>query len=194
MSERQWRGQLKRGRPIDDIVEEVAARFRSASSEERYWLFAPLVSFLLRAFRDSEAVQIVDEMIGQCPDDVLFPIEKASLYLSFLKDSEKALSCIDLALQQAYRSGEFRRNALGVKARILVNLRRGEQLSEVLEEIMSMQMIKGVADVGRERDFVDRAPPGLIPEDVLARYNQFRPKRPGDMAANEPPKYEPSDD
>jgi hypothetical protein len=64
-------------------------------------------------------------------------------------------------------------------------------LSEVLEQIMSMQMMKGVADVGRERDFVDRAPPGLIPEDVLARYNQFRPKRAGDSIGNEPPEWEP---
>lgn len=51
-------------------------------------------------------------------------------------------------------------------------------------------MMKGVADVGRERDFVDRAPPGLIPEDVLARYNRFRPKRAGDGRANEPPEYD----
>lgn len=148
--------------------------------------------FLLRAGRSSEAVQIVDEMIGQCPDDVLFPIQKASLYLSFLKDPEKALSCIDLALQQAYRSGEFRRNALGVKARILVKLRRGEQLSEVLEEIMSLKMMKGIADIARERDFVDRAPPGLIREDVLARYNQFHSGRTEEK--NEPAKYEPPDD
>jgi hypothetical protein len=46
----------------------------------------------------------------------------------------------------------------------------------VLDEIMSLQMIAGVPDVGRERDFVDRAPPGLIEEDVLRRYNEFRPK------------------
>ena len=110
-----------------------------------------LVSFLLRAERDIEAVQIVDEMIEQLPDDVRFPIHKATLYLYFLEDPEKALPCIDVALRRAYRTGLFRREALGVKARILVELRRGEQLSEVLEEIMSMEMMKGVADVGRER-------------------------------------------
>jgi hypothetical protein len=116
--ERQWRDQLKQGRPIDDIIDEVAAHFQSASGEERHGLFESLVYFLLRAKRNSEAVQIVDEMIGQFPDDVLYPIAKASLSLYFLKDLEKALSCIDLALQQAYRSGEFRRDAFGVKARI----------------------------------------------------------------------------
>ena len=125
------------------------------------------------------------------PDDDRFPIQKATLYLYVLEDPEKALPCIDLALERAYRSGLFRREALGNKARILLELRRGEELSEVLEEIMAMQMIKGVADVGRERDFVDRAPPGLISVNVLARYNQFRPKRAGDGTDNELPEYEP---
>jgi hypothetical protein len=145
---------------------------------------------LLLTDRDPEAVQIVDEVIEQFPDDVRLSMQKASLYLYFLKKPEKALPRIDLALQRAYRTGLFRREALGVKARILVELRQGEQLSKVLEEIMSMQMMKGVADVGCERDFVDRAPPGLISEDVLARYNQFRPKRAGDSTANEPPEWE----
>jgi hypothetical protein len=104
------------------------------------------------------------------------------------------LRCIDLAQQRACRTGFFRREALGVKARILLQLGRGEALSQVLEEIMSLQIAKDVPDVGRERDFVDRAPPGLISDDVVARYNEFRPKRAGDTRSNEPPEYEPPDD
>ncbi len=59
---------------------------------------------------------------------------------------------------------------------------------------MSLKMMKGIPDIGRERDFVDRAPPGLISEDVVARYNEFRPKRAGDSTADEPPEFEPPDD
>jgi hypothetical protein len=191
--QRRWFGDLRKGRPIDSIIDEVAAQFRAASGEERRWLISPFVTFLVIALRAPEAVQIVDEMMEQFPDDVRLPMEKATLYLYSLKDPDKALPCIDLALQRAHRTGLFRREALGVKARILVELGQGEQLSEVLEEIMSMQMMKGVADVGRERDFIDRAPPGLIPEDVLARYNQFRRKRAGDGIGNEPPEYEPAE-
>jgi hypothetical protein len=133
-------------------------------------------------------------MIERYPDDVRFPIRKATRYLYFWDDLEEALRCIDLALQRAHRSGFFRREALGVKARILLHLARGEQLSEVLEEIMALHMIKGVPDIGRERDFIDRAPPGLISEDVVRRYNEFRPKCAGDSTANEPPEYEPPDE
>ena len=52
-------------------------------------------------------------------------------------------------------------------------------------------MVEDVADVGRDRDFVDHAPPGMILDDVLVRYNQFRPKRPDVGTANKPPEWEP---
>lgn len=167
---------------------------RAESGKDRYDLALNLVWLLSEAERDREALQIQDEMIEQFPDDVRFPIGKATQYLDFLDDPEEALKCIDLALRRAHRTGFFRREALGVKARILLQLGRGEALSRVLEEIMSLQMMKDVPDVGRERDFVDRAPPGLISDDVVARYNEFRPKRAGDTRSNEPPEYEPPDD
>ena len=130
-------------------------------------------------------------MIESDPDDVCFPIKKASHYLYFMDDPNKALNFIDFALQRAYRTGHFRREALGVKARILLKLRRGDDLTRVLEEMMAMNMIKGVSDIGRERDFVDRAPRGMIPDEVLVRYNLFRPKRSEDNEADEPPEWEP---
>lgn len=162
-----------------------------SNSEDRRCLASSLTSFLTLADRDSEAVEVIDAMIEDYIDDVLFPIRKASHYLYFIEDLEEALRCIDLALERANRTGFFRREALGVKARILLKLGCGEELTRVLEEIMAMKMIKGVPDVGPERDFVDRAPPRMIPEDVLARYNKFRPKRSGDNTVDEPPEWEP---
>jgi hypothetical protein len=133
----------------------------------------------------------LDQIIERYPNAVRPLISKATLHLYYLDNPEEALRAIDVALEMAYRDGFFQREALGVKARILLKLGRGEQLCRILEEIMSLQMTKGVPDVGRERDFVDRAPPGLIPEDVLTRYNQFRPKRAGDTTVDEPPEWEP---
>ena len=189
--EKRWLGDLKRRRPIDDIIDEVRQRFREARGEERQQLAGVYTSFLIRARREPETLQVVDAMIDELPDDVRFPIKKAFLFHYMLNDPESALPSIDLALERAYRSGLFRREALGAKARILLTLGRGQELSDVLEQIMSMQMIKGVADIGRERDFVDRAPPGLISEDVLRRYNEFRPKRASDGMEDMPPQWEP---
>lgn len=189
--EKQWLNRLRQGRPVNDIVDEIRQRFRKARGEERYWLAGTLVSFLILAKRDAETVQVVEAMIDELPDDVHFPMKKAFLYHYILDDPESALPCIEIALERAHRSGISHREALGVKARILLALGRGKELSDVLEQIMSMQMIKGVADIGRERDFVDRAPPGLISEDVLRRYNEFRPKRSSDGTKDMPPEWEP---
>ncbi len=183
----QWMKRVSKG----DSVDEVSTRMWATDSEEdHYDLAMALQTFLGLAGRDREALQVLDDLCKRYPDNIRPRISKATSYLYFLDDPEEALRAIDVALQMACRNGFFRREALGVKARILVKLGRGEQLCEVLEEIMSLQMTKGVPDVGRERDFVDRAPPGLISEDVLARYNQFRPKRAGDTKVDKPPEWE----
>jgi hypothetical protein len=189
-----WLAGLRRKIPLSGVIEQVSARMRAESGKDRYNLAFNLVWLLSEAERNREVLQIHNEMIEQFPDDLHFPIGKATRYLYFMDDPEQALKCIDFALQRAYRTRLFRREALGVKARILLQLGRGEALSQVLEDIMSLKMIKDIPDVGRERDFVDRAPPGLISEDIVARYNVFRPKRANDTTLNEPPEYEHADD
>jgi tetratricopeptide (TPR) repeat protein len=188
-----WIDYLRRdlGLPLGLVIDIVAERMRQSDRKDHYDWAWNLECLLREAERYSEAVQLLDEMIEQYPDNVRPLISKAFLYLYYLENPNEALKWIDVALERAYRTGFFRREALGNKARILLKLGRGQQLTQVLEEIMSMQMVKGVPDIGRERDFVDRAPPGMIPDDVLARYNQFRPKQTGDTAADEPPEWEP---
>ena len=161
--------------------------------EDHRFLGGELAWLLREAGRDTEALQALDEMLKRYPDDVRPAITKAGMYI-YLDRPKDALKCIDIALERAHRTRFFRREALGNKARILLELGRGEELSDVLEEIMSLQIVKGIPDIGRERDFVDRAPPGFIRKSVLDRYNEFRPKRPDDMSGNEPPKFEPPDD
>lgn len=188
-----WIDYLRRdlGLPLGLVIDIVADRMRQNDREDHYDWASNLEGLFREAERYSEAVQLLDEMIEQYPDNVRPLISKAFLYLYYLENPEEALKWIDLAVERANRTSFFRREALGNKARILLKLGRGEQLTQVLEEIMSMQMIKGIPDVGRERDFVDRAPPGMIPNEVLARYNEFRPKRTGDGTAGEPPEWGP---
>ena len=189
-----WINSLRSLDSLDDAILAVFERFRAASGEEHSILGSELASLMERAGHNSDALVILDELLRVHPDDVRHAIGKSGIYLYTLDRPDKALECIDIALERAYRTGFFRREALGDKARILLKLGRGDELSDVLEEIMSLQMTKDIPDIARERDFVDRAPPGFIREDALARYNLFRPKRPDDTSANEPPKYEPSDD
>jgi hypothetical protein len=172
-----WADELWNTLPLAEALEAIEDRIRDADSDDRYTLTLDLKNLLLGAGRESEAERIIDEMIACLPDDVRFPLSKASLYLYYTEEPEKALDAINMALDRAYRTGFFRREALGAKARILLKLGRGEQLSQTLEEIMSLEMKYEIPDSRRERDFVDHAPPGMIAEDVLARYNIFCPKR-----------------
>jgi hypothetical protein len=172
-----WVLELQKTLPLVDAIEAVEARRRGADGEDYRTLTSELIELLSIDGRATEADRIVDEMTALLPDDVRFPLRKASLHLCFLDDAEAALKAVDVALSRARRTGHFRREVLGTKARILLELDRGEQLPQILEEIMSLEMKYGVPDVRRERDFVDRAPPETIPEDVLTRYNEFCPQR-----------------
>ena len=175
-----WVRELLDTLPLNDVIEAIDERRRDLDGDEYYILTLELCSFLQVARREPEAERINAEMIARLPDDVRFPIQKASLHLYGMNDPEKALEAIDVALVRAHRTGFFRREALGVKARILLELGLGDQLSQTLEEIMALEMKRDIPDSGRERDFVDRAPPGMIREDVLARYNVFCPREKSD--------------
>jgi hypothetical protein len=166
--------------PLNEVIEAIDERRRDLDGDEYYTLTLELSGFLRVARREPEAERIIDEMIACLPDDVRFPIAKASLHLYCTNDPEKALEAIEVALVRAHRTGFFRREALGVKARILLELGLGDQLSQTLEEIMALEMKRDIPDSMRERDFVDRAPPGMIKEDVLARYNVFCPRKDSD--------------
>ena len=173
-----WVTGLREGLSLNEIIEVVKKKCLDAADDsDQYQLASILKELLIESGREQEALRLIDEMIRRIPDDVRFPIAKASLNFYFLRDLEEALTSIDEALVRARRTGFFRREALGVKARILLKLGLREQLSQALEEIMSLEMKQGVPDIGRERDFVDRAPPELISEDLRTRYDAFCPKR-----------------
>jgi tetratricopeptide (TPR) repeat protein len=141
---------------LEDAIDITIARTRTADDEVHHFLAGELADLFSRAGRDDEALEVPGEMMKRYPDDVRPAISKATKYLYFLSKPEEALKCIDVALKRAHRTLFFRREALGVKARILLKLGRGEQLSDVLEEIMSLQIKKEIPDIGRERDFVDQ--------------------------------------
>ncbi len=172
-----WVYELESNLPLSDAIDAVSARRRVADEIDDYDLALCLKNLLISARRYREAGRTIDEMIARSPDDVRFLLAKVSLELYFLRKPAKALQTVNKALQRAYRTKFFRREALGNKARILLALGRGEDLTRTLEEIMNLRMCHGIPDIGRERDFVDRAPLGMIPADVLARYNAFCPKK-----------------
>ena len=194
-----WLGELRLSQLRNEIsgeeaIRRVRSQLQDADARDRLTLALNLNMLLTEAGRYEEALQLIDEMIAQTPDNVKLPISKAALYFYRLDDPDRGLEAIDLALERAFRTKFYRREALGEKARMLLRLRRGTELGQVLEQIMSLRIPPGIPDVVRQRDFVDDAPPGLISDDILARYDEFCPTPFDDLASGEPPKWSPLDE
>jgi hypothetical protein len=102
-----WAHELWKTQPLEDVIKAVEERRVGADSDDRYTLALELTHFLHMAGRDREAIQIIDEMMTLLPDDVRFAITKASFYLYWSNDAEKARGAIDVALDRAYRMGFF---------------------------------------------------------------------------------------
>jgi tetratricopeptide (TPR) repeat protein len=195
----QWLGELRLSQlrneiSGEDAIRRVRSELQDANGEDRLTLALNLNMLLTEAARYGEALQLIDKMIAQVPDNVRFPIAKATLYFYHLNDPGKALAAIDFALERAFRTKFYRREALGEKARMLLRLRRGKELGQVIEQIMSLKIARGIPDVVRQRDFVDDAPAGLISDDIVTRYEEFCPKPVDDLASGEPPKWSPLDE
>jgi hypothetical protein len=172
--------------PLDTAIDQIRSRCHAASDTDKTVLEPELYTLLMEAGRRDEALQILDAAIAQRPGEVLSP---TGWQFYDHNDRDDKLGLIDFALVRARSSGTWVRYILGSKAWLLVFLRRGEELGQVLEEIMAHKVRRDVPDIGRERHFVDASPPGLIPADLRARYDVFCPKRAGDVPFP-PPEFE----
>jgi tetratricopeptide (TPR) repeat protein len=103
--------------------------------------------------RYDEALQLIESRVERQPGNVRPLIAKATHYYYYRKDLTEALKWIDVALERAFRIRFFVREALGTKVRILLDLGgRGEELGQVLEQIMCLDMYRDIPDIGKEQD------------------------------------------
>jgi tetratricopeptide (TPR) repeat protein len=112
------------------------------------------------------------------PDDPMPLISLAGQKLYCEGQPELAMTIIDHAIDAAYRSGTFRRHALAVKARVALQLSRYDIVEGVLRDIMALTFKPGNFDIGRERDILDRLPPGSIDGEIARRYDEYCRARP----------------
>src|SRR5262245_44279239 len=119
----------------------------------------------------SEAVYL--KMFEEDPDDPMPLIILAEHKLFGEDHPDEAMRIIDRAIEAAFRSGTYRRHALGVKARIALRLADHQVLENLLRQIMELKFTRGNADIRRERDFLDRLPPGSINPEVARQYDEY---------------------
>jgi hypothetical protein len=179
-----------------DIIPVLEEKLRSESH--------PMKARLLRHFmveeymirRDFAAIAAAyQDAFNADPSEPMPLISLAGHKLYRDEEPEEAMQIIGRAVDVALRSGTFRRLALGVKARIALRLQDYRIVEDVLRQIMDLQFTRGNADVGVERDFLDRVPPGRIDPEVARRYDEYcrargRLPKGGPDSPDEPPEFE----
>ncbi len=163
-------------RPRDkELVRIIERRIEEESHlESLYTLRLFLARELRLKHRHSESRAVYMRLHDDFPDRPQPLISLASQKLCEEDDPEVALGVIDRAIDVAFRSGDFRRYALGEKARIALALKRYDLVEEVMRLILPLKTAPGHFDCGIERDFLDRLPPGVIDETVRNQYVKLR--------------------
>lgn len=167
---REWRRQT---RDID-IVPALEERIRNETDAARL----QHLRFLLASehkergdYAAAEAVSLAD--IAANPDELMPLISLAEQKLFYEEKPEAALPIINRAVELAMRAGIFRRHALATKARIALALQDYAAVEDVLRRITALTFTRGNLDIGAERDFFDRLPPGSIDPQVARAYEEY---------------------
>jgi Protein of unknown function len=169
-----WYEEWRRDSHDVDIVPALEERIRTETDAARL----RHLRFLLASehqqrgdYAAAEAVHLAD--IAANPDEPMPLIFLAGQKLYQEEKPEAALPIIDRAIEVAMRTGMFRRHALATKARIALALNDHAAVEDVLLRIMALTFTRGNADIGVERDFFDRLPPGSIDPQVATAYEEY---------------------
>jgi hypothetical protein len=170
----QWYQQLQRVLSNQEIIEDIERRKTKESDPE---ILRSLDFILASEFQRqglySDAENILLELSRRDTTEPYPLIALAEQKLYYERKFDSALDIADEAVRCARISGKFRRNALGVRARIAKQLQRYDLIAEALREIMSIKFSESRIDVGVERDFVDGLPSNAIEEQLRRQYEQF---------------------
>jgi tetratricopeptide (TPR) repeat protein len=169
-----WYEQLQRTCADQEIVDKIANRMKAESDQETAGSLAfILASEFRRQERYGEAETILLNLSAQNPAEPYPFIELAEQKLYDEQKPDEALEIVEKAIERARVSGNFRRNALGVKARIAEKLQRYDLIADIIREIMTIKFSESRIDVGLERDVVDRLPSGVIAAELVQQYYDF---------------------
>lgn len=169
-----WIDEVRRTGGKDGLAHALETRLANESDEavRRTLNFALAGEYRSRErFSDSERIYLA--MFSQSPDEPMPLISLAEQKLYYEEATDVAMQTIDRAIEAAFRSGNFRKQALGVKARIASKMRTYSVVEEVLRQLLQLKDDSGGADVGIERDFFDRLPPEAIDKDLARQFDRY---------------------
>jgi hypothetical protein len=184
-----------RGRPITPMIEK---RMKEETDTFRLRELRSLLASEYAAegnYTTAEAIRLQE--FQEDPDDPMPLISLAGQKLYHEDRPELAMPIIDRAIPVAFRSGIFRRHALATKARIALELKQYDIVEGLLKDILQLTFNRKNVDIGRERDILDRLPPGSIDPEVARQYDEYcraKGKLPSASRGREPPEWDDPDE
>jgi uncharacterized protein HemY len=169
-----WVDDLRRTRSQADLTDELKARFDTEPEMEIRRTLAFLIANELRSqgrYEESERYYL--DLARQFPYDPIPVICLAEQKLHYEGELDEALAMSRHAVHIAFQTGNFRRQALGVQARIAQKLKDYPLVEQSLQSIMSLEIGTDQMDCTIERDFFDSLPVGAINDSLAQRYDRF---------------------
>jgi hypothetical protein len=170
-----WYMDLERARgPGSNLIDDVEERIRQESDQRKLRALKLLLATEY-AFhgRNVDAEVTHHDLCREWSDDPFPLISLAEQKLHYENKPEAAMAIVDKAIEVALRSGNFRRYALGVKARIGLQLGAHGLVEGVLRQLLQLKFDPGNLDCGIERDFFDRLPAGAIDEELARQFDDY---------------------
>lgn len=160
--------------PNVGLIAALEARVRDETHPSKIQTLRHLLASEYGANRNyASAEALYREEFNADPDRPMPLISLAYQKLSGENDPDAAMRIINQAFEAAERSGDFRRHALSMKARIALRLKDYRCMESVLTQIVEMKFKRDDADIGVERDFFDALLPGSIDPDIARRYDDY---------------------
>ena len=169
-----WHEELKRTREGAELTAAIEERIESESDVTKRQALGYALAYEYREQENYEASEATYLRLFQAEADDPFPlIQLAEQKLYTEDDVESAMRIIDWAIEVAYNSRNFRRNALTVKARIAQWNKDYQVVEDTLRQLMRLDFKRGDTDTGIMRDFFDRLPPGSIDPELARQYDEY---------------------
>ena len=157
-----------------DLSREIRSLMQFEKDKSRLFGLRHVLKFELVRHQNFAAIREVLEVeILENPLDGQARIELAEHVFYRENDPKRALDEINLAIPIATKSGEFIRNAVQVKARILRKLEDYGGLAECLTAIMKIKNVHPELDARKESDFLDGLPKATISERLLEKFDEY---------------------
>lgn len=140
------------------------------SLEEAFTLRCELVGELQRRGRNREAEVLLQAEVAREPNEPFHSLSLAEHFHYYDVDLQRSLSHIKQAIGKAKADGKFMYQALGVQARLAVEIRDWPLLEETLRDLAAYEHAPGNVDVFPETDFLKRIPSGVVAPEAIASY------------------------